>query len=240
MPAGANLPDFLAGPAGDARGVLLFGGTFDPPHSAHIGLSQLARGTAMPDGSWLVFVPAARSPHKHLGPSASDNQRVCMLQLALAGVASVAVWTEEIERAHEGGASFWVHTLRAARAQLGPSSTLRFLIGADQAASFHKWKDYREILRLAEPVVMLRPPVSDAHALDSALRQAGEWTPADRAWWIDRIVELPVFDTNATALRERLAAGESLGAEQLHPEVELFIREHGLYGTRQQPDRPSK
>ncbi len=221
---------------GHVLGVLLFGGTFDPPHSAHVGLSQLARDAAMPAGSWLVFVPAARSPHKVAGPAASDEHRVRMLQLALAGVANAAVWTEEIERAHAGGASYWVDTLRVARDRLGSKATLRFLIGADQAASFHKWKDCREILRLAEPVVMLRPPVSDAHTLDEALRQAGEWSPAERAWWIERIVELPVVETNATALREQLASGEAVGAEQLHPEVERFIREHGLYGTSDQPD----
>ncbi|MCW5776185.1 MAG: hypothetical protein KIS87_07100 [Phycisphaeraceae bacterium] len=55
----------------DAPGVLLFGGTFDPPHRGHTEPAAAARDAMMPPGSWLVFVPAARSPHKSAAPATS-------------------------------------------------------------------------------------------------------------------------------------------------------------------------
>src|SRR5690606_22048246 len=105
------------------------------------------------------------------------EDRLAMLRLALSeagaseGAADrIAIWTDEIDRerwAAEAGAearpSYMVDTLRRAARAVGrggaageaaPSLTL--LIGADQALAFHCWAECREVLRLAEVVVMPR------------------------------------------------------------------------------------
>ncbi|GIK17874.1 MAG: glutamine--tRNA ligase/YqeY domain fusion protein [Leptolyngbya sp. PLA2] len=222
----------------DARGVLLFGGTFDPPHRGHTEPAVAARDAMMPPGSWLVFVPAARSPHKSEAPATSAADRAAMLRLAIAPLARSAVWTDEIDRAERGSAepSWWVETLRRARRVLPPGTPLRFLIGSDQAAAFHRWRAFRAILALAEPVVVLREPIADAATLDAALEASGEWTAAERRAWQSRIAPAPIIPVSATAIRAALnritpPSGEASRplASVLDGAVLEYARSHGLY-----------
>jgi len=222
----------------DAPGVLLFGGTFDPPHRGHTEPAAAARDAVMPAGSWLVFVPAARSPHKGDAPSASAAHRVAMLGLAIADLPRAAVWTDEIDRAARGGdePSWWVETLRRARRVLPSGAALRFLIGSDQAAAFHRWREFREVLALAEPVVVLREPIADAATLDAALEASGEWREAERAAWRARIAPAPVVRASATVIRALIRAsappsgtGQSLDRLIL-PAVLEYARAHAIYG----------
>lgn len=224
-PAGPAIPE-------DAPAVLLFGGTFDPPHQAHLKLALMARDQVLGPEAWLALVPAARSPHKESGPLASDQDRLQMLHLATEGAKNVEIWTDEIDRSSsELEPSYWVDTLARARDWLGSQMRIRFLIGADQVVAFHRWKDHHEILRLAEPVVMLRPPIDTVSALDRELASSGAWTEAEREKWSKRVVDLPVMDISATQMRDELASNHRVGAEKLHPKVEEYIRLHGLYGS---------
>jgi nicotinate-nucleotide adenylyltransferase len=212
-------------PAG-VRGVLLYGGVFDPPHRAHVELAAAARDAAMP-GAWLVFVPAARSPFKGT-PATPDAHRVAMVRLASAGLARSSVWTDEIERGRPREASYWVETLRRARAALGAGVDLRFLIGADQALEFHRWRGFREVLELARPVVMPREPARDAAALLVLMRGSGAWSEEELCAWGAAVLDVPVVGTNATSIRERLGRDEDVSGE-LDAAVLGHIRAHGLY-----------
>src|SRR5262245_39793105 len=82
--------------------VLLFGGTFDPPHLGHVRIPIQVLDRAMPAGAFLLYVPAARSPLKESGPQASDADRVEMLRLVLTELGTpnrTAIWTDELDRA---------------------------------------------------------------------------------------------------------------------------------------------
>jgi nicotinate-nucleotide adenylyltransferase len=71
----------LSAAARRARRVAIFGGSFDPVHAAHIACAKLALEHARVDH--IVFVPAARSPLKAQGPTASGPERVAMLETSL-------------------------------------------------------------------------------------------------------------------------------------------------------------
>ena len=212
--------------------VLLYGGVFDPPHRAHVELPRLARDRWNP-GAWLVYVPAARSPFKG-NAWASDMQRVEMVRLCVRDLARAAVWTDEIDRAEAGEASYWVETVRRARGLMGTGAELRFLIGADQAVEFHRWREFREILIEAEPLVVLRPPLGDVAAFVDALHARGVWNEVEISQWTARIVEVPVIETSATQVRERLSRGE-WPVDALDARVLAYIREHQLYGATGEP-----
>lgn len=219
-----------------AGGVLLFGGVFDPPHRAHVEIPQIVRDVLFGDRGWLVYVPAAKSPHKPDGPAASDADRVEMLRLATAGTVRVGIWTDEIDRGKDG-ASYWVDTLARAKSVLG-ELPLRFLIGADQAAAFDRWHDSRRILEMAEPAVVLREPIGTVEALASALRETGAWSEEEIGRWCGWVVDAPLMVDASTAVRDAIASGDVAG-EFLPRGVGEYVRARGLYGTCKKTDLPS-
>ncbi len=250
-------------PAPDGADVLLFGGSFDPPHRGHVEPAVAARDHALGVGAWLVYVPAARSPHKATAPAAADAHRVAMLRLIAADIPRAAVWTDELDRAAASASAasatsaasavsavsavsdaaltaqpepqYWVDTLRRARAAAGSAATLAFLIGADQAVAFHRWREPRRMLTLARPVVVLRPPLHDRATLRAEMAASGFWSPEELDSWDHAVcTAAPQIDASATAVRARRTghaghASHPGPASSLYPAVAAYIAQHGLY-----------
>ncbi|MDX9911374.1 MAG: nicotinate-nicotinamide nucleotide adenylyltransferase [Phycisphaerales bacterium] len=263
-PDATRITPLPAAPPG--AGVLLFGGTFDPPHRAHIALARAAQRELARRGhsTTLVFVPAARSPFKPGGPEASGEERARMLVAAMRereagevppiGLGNGAepmpwgVWTDEIDRADAGEASYWVDTLRRARtlldAQQRADARLWFIVGTDQALSLHQWREPHEILRLARPIVLARAsehafadkrvdPAMRARFMEQ-LRATGAWSDEEMSTWGEALLEgQPLLAHRATDAREALARGASDDELRslLHHGVLAIIRERGLYGA---------
>lgn len=189
-----------------APGVVLMGGTFDPPTLAHVLLGEEARRTVAPVGSWLVLVPAARSPHKAHGPVASDADRVAMLEAALDDVPEAAIWTIELERP---APSYWVETVRAARRAV--RCPLWFVIGADQAVAFGAWREPVAILDLAHPVVLPRGAIRTPADLARAMPGGAGGRPSD--WWGTMLLASSVREDSSTRARALLSEGSTGEAE---------------------------
>ncbi|MHC5022553.1 MAG: nicotinate (nicotinamide) nucleotide adenylyltransferase [Planctomycetota bacterium] len=206
------------------RRILVFGGTFDPPHRAHTTLPPLVADRL--GCETILYVPAALNPLKTERPPTEARHRLAMLRLALREVTNASICRLELER---GGPSYTVDTLEALRGRYGPHATLRLLIGADQALQFHDWKDWQRILDLAEPVVMLRPPATEAGFREQLARIYDE---AEVEAWIGRVVHLPQIEVSATDLRSRLTRGGPV-EDDLDPDVVAYIQREGLY--RQAP-----
>ena len=200
--------------------LLVFGGTFDPPHRAHSELPPLVAETL--GCRRIVYVPAALNPFKTDHPPTAAEHRLAMLRLAIRDVPGAEISTIELDRQ---GPSYMVETLEALGGQLEAAAELRLLIGSDQALEFHRWKSWRRILQLATPAVMVREPLDEA----TYSRQIRETYPQPEAQrWLGWAVDVPRIDIGATELRSRLAAGEEVG-DLVSPAVGRYIREHGLY-----------
>jgi len=207
---------------------MIFGGSFDPPTRAHLSLSLEARDRL--GAEWILFVPAARSPLKDDGPEADGPDRVAMLVAGLRGVERAAVSTIELDRAPDGP-SYTIDTLRQLRGLLGSRASLRLLIGADQARAFHRWRQPREVIALAEPVVMTRAGVAEAWA-EIAGSMRGNWTREELEAWRSRLIQVTPVEGSASEARALLRAGNlnSLRLKQvLTPEVLAVIGERDLY-----------
>ncbi len=211
----------------NCESLLVFGGAFDPPHRAHVELPPKARDAIGAD--WALYVPTARTPLKEREAGASAEDRMEMVRLALEGTARASVSDVEIRR---GGTSYTVDTLRELRAALPRMKRMRLLIGADQAAQFHRWREPGEIVRLAEPLVLLRAPEETRSALRKALQP--NWGEDDLELWRRRIIELPTIEAASTDVRAALAR-EGADAPSLRgvvPEAVLgYIRARRLYGV---------
>lgn len=189
---------------GSRIGVL--GGTFDPPHAGHVGMARHARTALGLDR--VLFSVAPRPPHKSASRTSPLEHRVAMMRLAIS--ADDALDVTRIEDDHD--VSFTVELLRACRART--RADLYFIIGADSLGELPTWRDPEEILRLATLVVFARD--------DSTLR-------LDVAGSAALVVfEQPRFDVSSTAVRERIAAGEST-AELVSADVAAYAVRHSLY-----------
>ena len=226
-------------PSGASR-ALLIGGVFDPPHLGHTRAALDARTRTLGDDAWCIFGPAARSPFKPLGAIASAVHRTQMVRLAIADAPRCAVWTDEIDRAawetgHNAGPgfSYWIETGRRARASLPATAVLRFLIGCDQAATFHAWREPRGVLDLAEPIVMLRHEHDTPEAFRDRMAGNRYWSEDELDRWRRWALSSPAPGINSTRIRAmfREQASPESFANVLAPDVLAYIKQHHLYGA---------
>ena len=138
-------------PEGPVRlGIL--GGTFDPIHLGHLRAAEEIRERF--ELTQVLFVPAARPPHKEAGHLIDPTHRLRMTELATNENNAFAVSTIEIDTP---GPSYSIDTLGTLQAKLGPKSDLYFIIGADAFMEIHTWKDVEGLLQATNFVVMSRP-----------------------------------------------------------------------------------
>ncbi len=202
--------------------VLIFGGSFDPPTIAH--RVQPSRVAERIGADHIIYVPAAISPHKLDHPPLDPTHRVAMLKLTVDGLPDTRISDIEIERE---GPSYMIDTLRSFRSRIDEAHALRLLIGDDQAMAFNRWKDWSDILELAEPIVMPRLHPT-AESMAKALASQGDWDDDSIHRWIDWRIDLPIMDVEATIIRERIARNEPVD-ELLAPEVLEYIKANRIY-----------
>ncbi len=196
----------------------LYGGAFDPPHTGHLTIAEGVRQVL--DLDRILFIPYAAGPHRTEAPVAGGEHRLAMLQACLAEVEDLAVDDRELRR---GGLSWMIETIRELAAAY-PDSELFLVIGADQVEIFSSWREWREIIDLARPVVVGRPG-----------HEAGGGPPELR----DRMVtvDLPPMHLSSSEVRRRLSEG--LSVRHLVPEAVLrYIQEHDLYTGDQSREGP--
>jgi nicotinate-nucleotide adenylyltransferase len=193
------------------RTAALFGGSFDPPHLAHLALARAALAELALDR--LVWMPAARSPHKPGPPSAPAADRVAMLRLLTAGEPRFEIDERELARP---GPSYTVDTLRALCAE-APDTAWWLVIGQDQYARLDTWHDWRGLVALAGLAVAARgdEPVAAAPGLAGCPHEM-------------RVLAMPAMPHSATAARARSARGEDVAALVGAP-VARYIAHHHLY-----------
>ncbi len=164
----------------------------------------------------VIYVPARLSPHKQAPPT-DARHRIAMLALALEGHTDWSIGFEELDREPP---SYTVDTLRAYAARW-PGAELWLLMGTDTLAELARWREPREIVRLARIAAFHREPFAG-----DGLRIPEITGLRDR---------LEVFDAGSvriagTDLRESLRRGESAGG-WVPASVAEYITKHGLYGS---------
>jgi nicotinate-nucleotide adenylyltransferase len=231
------------------RHVLVFGGSFDPPHARHFDAPLSVVSLLYGERGYVLYVPAARNPLKAHAPNVTDEHRVAMLQLDRVGREQICgVWADELNRAREGKPSYTIDTLRRLRRIVPAAVELRLLIGMDQAAQFHRWKNPRAIIRIAQPLVMARPPLLTAFQLATELDRTGFWTRAEVAAWCSRLAPNLVGPDSSTSVRDALRSAPAKpalwkgmdGLRHLSPTVARYIVDHHLYGVGDKAKTPGR
>lgn len=133
--------------------LVLFGGTFDPVHNGHL---RIARAASLLLNANVIFVPAKSPAMKE--PSATPNDRLKMLELALKANGSSNFSISKFEMKSTAPTNYWVDTLRYFHRRY-PKANLYFLLGADEVNLFPKWKDPEVICEMATPLYVSRPGI---------------------------------------------------------------------------------
>ncbi len=199
----------------------MFGGTFDPPHRAHIAIARAAAEHFQLDR--VLFAPAGRQPLKTTASVAEYADRLAMVRLAIAGERRVEVTTLDKPRA-DGAANYTVDTLSRLGSQLAVESAaetrLYCITGADAFLDIRRWRQPELLLEQADWIVVSRPGFSLGDLTPLAL------TPLQASHV--HVLEGFNIDISATQLREALRAGLQVDAS-LPPGVGDYIRQHHLY-----------
>jgi nicotinate-nucleotide adenylyltransferase len=193
-----------------ATRIGIFGGTFDPIHTAHLSVAAAVREALGLDRMLLVVAnqPWQKEGERALTPA---EDRYAMVAAAVAGRPGLEACRIEIDR---GGPSYTIDTVRELK-RLEPGAELTVVVGSDVAAALTTWRDEPALRREVTLAVVGRPGAPPV--------------PPPPGW---RAVSVPVapFDVSSTELRRRLEAGGSV--DELVPEaVVRCIEERGLYAT---------
>jgi nicotinate-nucleotide adenylyltransferase len=187
-----------------SRKLAIFGGTFDPIHSAHLEFARRAAERFSLDR--ILLIPASHPPHK-AGAHAPYADRVRMAEIACRADPII-----EVSRLEEGGErGYSIDTIEKLRPSLGASDELFFLIGADAFAEIGTWKRWADVACAVRFIIAARPGCTY------------EIPPGVRADRLDDM-NLPI---SSTFIRAALERGERPAG--VTPEVLDYIHTHGLY-----------
>jgi nicotinate-nucleotide adenylyltransferase len=211
-------------------GVL--GGTFDPIHFGHLRLAQELAYTLKL--TKVRFVPSGTPPHR-AAPGPGIAHRVAMTRLAVAANPLFEVDERETRRS---GPAYTFDTLTELRAELGATSSLVLLLGADAFLEFATWHRWHELFGLAHVAIAHRPgfPVErwrDSMPQPLAREYAARLMQQPLAVHLapaGGIVAMPItaLDISATAIRELMRTGGS--PRYLLPDPVLdYIQAQNLY-----------
>ena len=131
--------------------MLIYGGSFNPPHLGHVDALRCAVDALRPDRA--LVIPAGMPPHKELAqgsPGPADRLTLC--RLAFSAVEGAEVSDLELRR---DGKSYTVETLRTLRKEY-PEADFIFLVGTDMLLSLEKWYEFREIFSLCDLAALPR------------------------------------------------------------------------------------
>jgi nicotinate-nucleotide adenylyltransferase len=188
--------------------VGIFGGTFDPIHNAHMALARSAlNALALAE---VRFIPAGQPWQKQNSVSAAAH-RVAVTALAIEAEPRFVLDRREVDRT---GPSYTLDTVRELAAE-HPNNEWVLMIGADQYAALHTWRDWQSLLGLVTLAVANRP--NTLQQPDAAVQR-----------FAHKVVPLPMLDISSTDIRQRVKTGADISA-LVPPTVARYIETNHLY-----------
>ena len=187
----------------------VFGGSFDPPHKAHLELVKLAVNELELDH---VLVTVANDPWQKsaIRKVTDGSHRLEMTSLLFRDYSDATVTDIEFQLEGESNTA---DTLRILRSKY-PNAEFYLLLGYDSAIGIVTWRNPQLIFEQARVVVVERPGFLNIElpsVLSTAIRIQG--------------LNLDISSEN---IRRLLGNGESIS--DITPEsIRNYIAEHGLY-----------
>ena len=192
----------------------LFGGTFDPPHLAHLVVATHVRHVLALDEVVLMVAndPYQKTPSRTVTPA---EVRLELVQAAVRGVDGLRAGDDEIRR---GGVTYTIDTVEHMRSKLGDAEIF-VVIGEDAARSFDTWHRYAELAQISNLVVVNRSTSGASNIVPAGATRCEH-------------VTIPYMDISSSDIRRRVQSGESIDFLVRRPVRNLIESQH-LYADHQ-------
>jgi len=126
----------------------LVGGTFDPAHKGHIAITKIAIKKL--NLSKVLWIVTKKNPFKD-NPYYSLSQRLKKAKELTKGIKKIQVI--HLDKRVNSSRSINIINYLVKRKKL---KNIYFIIGADNLINFHKWKDWKRIVKLTKLIVFSR------------------------------------------------------------------------------------
>jgi nicotinate (nicotinamide) nucleotide adenylyltransferase len=232
--------------------IAIFGGTFDPPHLGH---TEAINGLFDEPGFERVWIlPSGRPGTKT--PFLRGQERLKLAHIAFSEPSvgpQVEVLDTEVRWAedHPGEVSTTWKTLPLLE-RMAQGEPLAWVIGTDQLPQLHRWDRFPDVLGRVNWLVLERAgePSGDATLSewqasslirpDSSIRSRqgrtgfrihvpGSLKGTSKNWLLP--VATPARAVSSTAIRQAFAHTGRAPEGSLAPELEAYLKLHGLYGS---------
>ncbi len=192
----------------------IMGGTFDPPHMAHLIMAERAVYEYNLDE--VLFIPSGNPPHK-TGINISDAEdRYAMTLLSISSNPHFCISRIEIDRS---GLSYSIDTLKEIKEQHGDDAEIYFIIGMDEALNLASWHEAEKLPAVTQFIIAPR----SGYSPDSIPDKIPEYFKDS----IHFLSMQPIY-ISSTSLRENVAQSHSI--RYLVPDsVNEYIHKHHLY-----------
>ncbi len=188
----------------------IFGGTFNPIHNVHLKMAKLAKKRL--GLKKVIFVPAARPPHKKIEGEVTPEERYKMTSLAVRSLPGFYPSDKELK---QPGKSYSVKTVESFKRRFGPETEFFFIIGSDSLTDLFTWRRIDRLLRLCKFIVFRRPnfPIKFRN---KRLKDKLE------------IIPMPPQKISSTEIRKMIKNGRSI-SRFVPAAVGRFIQKRKLY-----------
>ncbi len=189
----------------------LLGGSFDPPHLAHLALARTALQALQLDELW--WLPAGQPWQKAGRALEAGVHRAAMVRLLIQGEPRFRLDEREL---HRTGPTYTVDTVRECRAA-HPEARFFLILGQDQYGRLDTWRDWPVLLQYVTLAVAGREGQAPT-------------PPAALAGHAHRLEVLPLPDmpVSSSTLREALTQGDDV-SPMVGQAVAGYIAQHHLY-----------
>ena len=199
----------------------LFGGTFDPPHLGHLILASEAQSQLNLDR--LLWILTPEPPHKQAQPITPVDDRLAMVQLAIADNPAFELSRIELDRP---GPHYTLDTIKLAAKQ-NPGADIIPILGGDSLHDLPKWHEPQKIVYACHWIGVMRRP-NDKSNLEELERELPGIS--SKVHYVDA----PLLEIASREIRSRIAEGRTV-RYYLTTSVYEYIEQHHLYEQIEHP-----
>lgn len=205
------------------QNILIYGGSFDPPHFGHLNTAINVQRYFHFDQ--VIFLPC-KMPVLKKAAQASAAERVEMLKILLSDHSDFTISTKEIDRKSP---SYMSETLKTFRDELGSTISITLLLGMDAYQSLPQWFEAEKIPTLSNLLVIYRQGAQKT-ILNSLFKQISS-SPLDLL--TSPHGQMAFYDAgnyaiSSTQIREKIHSKNKI-IDELPLEITEYIQQHMLY-----------